>query len=240
MRPLTNEITGSQHQRLLPNGERGRFRMLAESAALAEHAAATAEAQRRISRRECQRLSVEACLARGRYFGLANDARRATAEAVDTQGALRRAAIEAYVTWTRQHRGSPESDHDSFVAELAEACDMSPRDLLRLIGRVPGRRTVAEREEDFERYRAGWSMRRIAKTRGINMSAVHRDIHARLARHLKDRPLSTDHSVRNQAVIEHQRVADHVVTASIRSEQAPTPRSLSPMEPVEGPVFDLS
>jgi hypothetical protein len=66
---------------------------------------------------------------------------------------------------------------------------MSPRDLLRLIGLHPSTRTAAERDEDFDRYRAGWSMRRIAKARGIGRSTVQRDIHARLA-HLVQRDSS--------------------------------------------------
>lgn len=184
---------------------------LAKSAAAAERGAATAEAQRKASWRECQRLSFEAGLARGRHFSLANAARRAAAEAFDIRRALRRAAVEAYVTWTRRHRDSPESDHERFVTELAEACGMPPRDFLRLVGRGASNRTIAEREEDFARYRAGWSMRAIAKARGIAMSAVQKDVHARLARLVAGQTPALDGSNSNQTVAEHSRVADESV-----------------------------
>lgn len=198
----------SPHPRLLTAAERGRFTALASSAATAERVAATAEVQRKASWRECQRLTVQAGLARGRHYSLANDARRTSAEAADALRTLRRAALDAYVTWRRQHRDTPESDHERFLVELAEACAIQPRDLLRLMGFGPSTRSVAERDEDFERYRAGWSMRAIAKARGIRMSAVQKDIHARLARLVEGQSAGVDGPTRNQPVVEHQRVVE--------------------------------
>lgn len=203
----------SPHQRLLTAAERGRFTALASSAATAERAAATAEVQRKASWRECQRLTVQAGLARGRHYSFANDARRTSAEAADARRTLRRAALDAYVIWRRQHRDTPESDHERFLVELAEACATQPRDLLRLMGFGPSIRTVAERDEDFERYRAGWSMRAIAKARGIRMSAVQKDIHARLARLVEGQRPGVDRSTSNQPMVEHPPVRDRSVAA---------------------------
>jgi hypothetical protein len=216
MTPAASQIRDPR-QRLLTAMDRDRFTSLARSAADSERAAAAADAQRKASWRECQRLTVQAGLARGRHYSLANDARRTAAAAADARRTLRRAAVDAYVTWRRQHRNTPESAHERFLVELAEACATQPRDLLRLMGVGPSTRTIAERDDDFERYRAGWSMRAIAKARGIRLSAVQKDIHARLARLVEGQSSGVDRPTHNLPVVEHPQVTDQPVAAVLNA-----------------------
>jgi hypothetical protein len=205
MKPRQNGIIlvlqgiADEHQ-LLAAADRERFTALTKSAIAAEDAAAAAEERRKASWREYQELIVQAGLARGRHNSLSNDARRAAAEAADARRTLHHAVRDIYVTWERQQRNVQAVDQERFLLELADACGMPPRDLLRLVGRGPSTRTAAERDEDFERYCAGSSMRSIAKARGIQIYAVRKDIHARRARLVDGQSPAVD---RSASEVEH-------------------------------------
>jgi hypothetical protein len=220
---IANNNARLKQQYFLAAIARQRFTALAKSAVTAERTAAEAQDRRKASWREYQRLSAEAGLARGRHYSLANDARRAAAEATAARSTLRCAVMDLYVTWSREHRTAPETEHERFLAEIADACAMPPRDLLRLIGQKPSTRTSAERDEDFERYRAGWSMRRIAKARGINVYAVQLDIHARLARYVEGLSCGLDRPLCNRCLVDQAAVAEGLIGAPRGGEQSGSP-----------------
>jgi|GEM_PF-4548872 len=171
----------------LTASERRRITALATAAIAADQAAVTANERRMGSWGECQRLNRLAVDARGLHFGLANEARRVRAGADNAKAALRDAAADLYRTWRREHPQAAAADHERFLVELAGLCGVAPRDLLRLCRYRMDRRTAEERDQDFELYSAGRSMYSIAKTRGIRIRAVQKDIHARLGRQVKAR-----------------------------------------------------
>jgi hypothetical protein len=164
----------------LSGAERDRYAALAARAAEAERIARETEAARLEAYREFQRRSLQAGCARSLHREAAARADHAKDDAREAREAWRRAIAEACRSWGRDHAGAGRHAWQQFVAELADACGVAPRDLLRLIGYKFDHRTPAELEEDFRRYKAGESVRSIARRRGVHVNAVQNTIRKRL------------------------------------------------------------
>jgi hypothetical protein len=155
---------------------------LAEKAAEAERHAAKLDEARRAALAEFKRLSTEAGRARSLHREAAAAADHARDDARGAREEWLRAVSAAYREWRLAHPGAPPSEHEQALRRLADACGMTMRDLWRAIGRRIDRRTPAEIEEDFERFKAGESIRSIARRRGLKVRAVQQSIHVRLVR----------------------------------------------------------
>jgi hypothetical protein len=164
----------------LSGAERDRYAALAARAAEAERIARETEAARLEAYREFQRRSLEAGCARSLHREAAARADHAKDDAREAREEWRRAIAEACRSWGRDHIGAGKQAWQQFVAQLAETCGVAPRDLLRLIGYQFDHRTPAELEEDFRRYKAGESVRSIARRRGLRVSAIQKSIQKRL------------------------------------------------------------
>ena len=172
--------TGSEESGLSLS-ERARYAALSTAVREAERALREVRGIASEAAHTYKELSFEAGRARAIWRGKTAAARKAGDALKGARTILHQSVASAYREWKRRNRVANTGDHEQFLTELAQACGMEMRDLLRGIGYLLERRTPREREEDFRRYLGGQSMREIARSRGLRAWAVQKDIGKRRA-----------------------------------------------------------
>lgn len=98
---------------------------------------------------------------------------RAAREAHET---CQLALAEVYRAWRAAHPGAPRAEHERFFEEIGERAGLSGRQVMRLAGYRTPERSQEEMMEDYRLYQAGWTVREIARFRGLSVRAVHKGI----------------------------------------------------------------
>jgi hypothetical protein len=89
---------------------------------------------------------------------------------------------EGYQRWRRAHPRESKEEVEQFIGKLADARQVTVRQIVRLLGVHFRKRTQEEIDEDHRRYRAGVPIGVIARERGMTERAVWKSIHNRLVR----------------------------------------------------------
>ncbi len=89
---------------------------------------------------------------------------------------------ESYRQWRREHLQASKEEVEQFIRKLADARQVTARQMVRILGVHFRERTREEIDEDYRRYRAGVPIRVIARERGMTERAVWKSIHSCLVR----------------------------------------------------------
>ena len=89
---------------------------------------------------------------------------------------------EGYRQWRRDHPTASKEEVEQFIGKLADARQVTGRQIVRILGVHFRKRTQEEIDEDYRRYRAGVPIGVIARERGMTERAVWKSIHNCLVR----------------------------------------------------------